>query len=142
MRCYRKKKRLNKEFPPGKSEQKIFFGVNFFFSLSILFGGMPTLLRCRSQCRAYEREQQQMLVDGVEVRCGADDCPGADELMDGPDPEDVMWDEVKPQIAEEWMKEQKQKHVEDSDEDEDYIPSPPEYDTVREMVQAQDTSRS
>jgi hypothetical protein len=59
-----------------------------------------------------------MLVDGVEVRCGADDCPGADEcyesseLMDGPDPEDVMWDEVEPQITEEWMKEQKQKQVE------------------------------
>jgi hypothetical protein len=56
--------------------------------------------------------------------------------------QDVMWDEVKPQISEEWMKEQKQKQIEDSDEDEDYISSPPEYDTVREMVQAQDTSKS
>jgi hypothetical protein len=121
-----------------------------FLAVNILFegGGMPLPLRCRSQCRACEREQQQMLVDGIEVKCGADDCPGADEcyecseLMDGPDPEDVMWNEVEPQITEEWMKEQKQKQAEDSDEDEDYIPSPPEYDTVREMVQAQDTPKS
>jgi hypothetical protein len=42
---------MNKEFPPGKSEQEIFVWREvFFLAVNFFLGGMPLLLRCCSQC--------------------------------------------------------------------------------------------
>jgi hypothetical protein len=96
--------------------------------------------RIDSMYAAYEREQQKHVDEDV-PRCGADDCPGADEcsdcneLVNGPDPEDVMWRDVEPQIADVWMKEQEQIKAGDVDDtDDEYMPFHP--DTTREMVEA------
>jgi hypothetical protein len=54
-------------------------------------------------------------------------CYQCDALLHGPDPHDVLCDELGDGYYSDEMQ----------DAEDEYIPSPPEYDTIRERVQAE-----